>query len=79
MNNGFRISTPLNNRFFHSTTGSLPSEPSSYVERAINHLLQPIVEEVSQLPRCDWIVIQTANAMMKSWRDHILKEQIKFR
>lgn len=61
--------------------GSLPSEPSSYVEHAIIQVLQPVIEGVSQLPQRlqSSILIQAVEIMMDTWSSHILKEQIKFR
>ena len=62
-------------------TGNLPNEPSSYVEHAIVHVLQPIIEGVNQLPLGlqNYIVVQAVEITMDTWSSHILKEEIKFR
>lgn len=62
-------------------SGSLPSEPSSYVERAIIHILQPVIEGVTELPQAfqNSILVQAVEIMMDTWSSYILKEQIKFR
>lgn len=61
-------------------SGSLPSEPSSYVEHAIIQVLQPVIEGVLKLPlglqNC--ILVQAVEIMMDTWSSHILKEEIQF-
>ena len=58
-----------------------PSEPNTYVEQALDTLIEPVVAGVSKLRATSQIsaISMSVNAMCEAWTAHILKQKMRFR